>query len=158
MQELHDGSVSGHFGGDTTTHKNLHAGYYWPTSFKDTHAHMRKCKVCQASSGRVKIPALPWQLVVIDQPFKQWGLDAISEIVPNLSKKHKFILTTTNLFTKWVEAIPLKTFTSDQVITFIKQNIVAMLGLPNTFLFYTATYFYSPLLILFAVQKSCKIH
>jgi hypothetical protein len=31
LQELHDGPAGGHFGGDTTTHKILHAGYYWPT-------------------------------------------------------------------------------------------------------------------------------
>ena len=37
--ELHDGSVGGHFSGETTTHKVLREGYYWPTLFKDAHAH-----------------------------------------------------------------------------------------------------------------------
>ena len=30
LQELHDGPAGGHFGADTTTHKIIHAGYYWP--------------------------------------------------------------------------------------------------------------------------------
>ena len=43
ITELHDGPAGGHFFGDTTAHKILRAGYYWPTLFKDVHAHVRKC-------------------------------------------------------------------------------------------------------------------
>ena len=39
LTELHDGLAGGHFSGETTTHKVLRAGYYWPTLFKDAHAH-----------------------------------------------------------------------------------------------------------------------
>jgi len=42
LQELHDGPAGGHFGGVTTTHKILHAGYYWPTLFKDAQKYVRK--------------------------------------------------------------------------------------------------------------------
>ena len=42
LQELHDGPAGGHFGGNTTTHKILHAGYYLPTLFKDAHEYARK--------------------------------------------------------------------------------------------------------------------
>ena len=42
LQKLHDGPAGGHFGGNTTTHKILHAGYYWPTLFKDAHEYERK--------------------------------------------------------------------------------------------------------------------
>ena len=42
MQELHDGPAGGHFGGNTTSHKILYAGYYWPTLFKDAHEYARK--------------------------------------------------------------------------------------------------------------------
>ena len=47
LVELHAGEVGGHFGGDTTAHKVLRAGYYWPTLFKDTHALCRKCIIYQ---------------------------------------------------------------------------------------------------------------
>ena len=30
MIDLHDGPAGGHFSGDTTAHKILRAGYYWP--------------------------------------------------------------------------------------------------------------------------------
>ena len=44
LQELYDGLAGGHFEGDTTSQKILHAGYYWPTLFKDAHEYVRKCR------------------------------------------------------------------------------------------------------------------
>eukprot|EP00253_Pinus_taeda_P007341 PITA_07341 len=41
---MHDGPTGGHYGGDTTAHKILRAGYYWPTVFRDSYAYARKCK------------------------------------------------------------------------------------------------------------------
>ena len=41
--ELHDGLEGGHFSGETTTHKVLRVGYYWPTLFRDANAHAQKC-------------------------------------------------------------------------------------------------------------------
>eukprot|EP00253_Pinus_taeda_P012640 PITA_12640 len=51
LQELHDGPVGGHFGVDTIAHKVIHAGYYWPTLFRDAHEYVRKCRNCQTSSN-----------------------------------------------------------------------------------------------------------
>eukprot|EP00253_Pinus_taeda_P003411 PITA_03411 len=124
LQELHDGPARRHFGVDTTTHKIIHAGYYWPTLFRDTHEYVRKCRSCQVSGGRQRKPAFPLQPINIDQPFEQWGLDIIGEITPQSSKQHKYILTATDYFTKWVEEIPLKTTNSEGIIKFIDQFII----------------------------------
>ena len=70
MQELHDGLAGGHFGGNTTAHKILHAGYYWPNLFKDAHEYIRKCKTCQNTTGRERKEAFPLQPVNIQQPFE----------------------------------------------------------------------------------------
>ena len=71
MQELHDGPARGNFGGNTTTHKILHAGYYWPTVFKDSHEYERKCKNFQTTAVRERRLAFPLQPVNIQQPFEQ---------------------------------------------------------------------------------------
>ena len=86
LQELHDGPAGGHYAGDATAHKILRAGYYWPTLFKDSHSYVRKCQICQTTAGRQRKPSMPLQPVNIDQPFSQWGLDIIGEIVPHSSK------------------------------------------------------------------------
>lgn len=91
--------------------------------------------------GRKNKPSLPLQLVNIDQPFKQWGLDIIGEIVPHSSKQHKYILTATDYFTKWVEAVPLKTSNFENIIDFIDKFIITRFGLPSTLMFDNASYF-----------------
>ena len=50
LSELHAGEVGGNFGGDTTSHKVLRAGYYWPTLFKYAHTLCRKCEIYQKAS------------------------------------------------------------------------------------------------------------
>ena len=70
--ELHDGLVGGHFSKETIKHKVLRAGYYWPTLFKDTHAHARKCQICQVNVGRERTYAFPLQPITIENPFEQW--------------------------------------------------------------------------------------
>ena len=39
LTKLHDGPAGSHFNGELTTHNVPRAGYYWPTLFKDAHAH-----------------------------------------------------------------------------------------------------------------------
>ena len=52
LTELQDSLEGGHFNGDTTAHKVLRASYYWPTIFRDAHAHARKCQICQVNASR----------------------------------------------------------------------------------------------------------
>ena len=65
MIDLHDGPAGGHFSGDTTAHKILRAGYYCPTLFKDAHAHVRKCDICQRCGGRQVKAAGPLKPIMI---------------------------------------------------------------------------------------------
>ena len=131
LQELHDGPAGGHYVGDATTHKYLRTGYYWPTLFKDAHSYVRKCQVCQIAARRQKKPSFPLQPVNIDQPFDQWGLDIIGEIIPHSSKQHRYILTAIDYFTKWVEAVPLRTANVKHIIDFIDQFIITRFALPS---------------------------
>ena len=85
LTQLHGGPVGCHFGGDTTAHKILRAGYFWPTLFKDAHAFVRRCQYCQTAAGRVKKPAFPLQPVVVDRHFQQWGIDIVGPINPSSS-------------------------------------------------------------------------
>ena len=68
------------------------------------------------SVGREKRVVFPLQSITIEHSFKQWELDVVGEINPNSSKLYKYILTTTNYFIKWIEAIPLKIVNENEVI------------------------------------------
>ena len=77
LKELHFGLAGGHFGGETTVHKILRAGYYWPTLFRDSYAFVRKCQECQLVVGRVKKHSFPLQPISVERPFQQWGIDIV---------------------------------------------------------------------------------
>lgn len=107
LKELYDGPSGDHYARETTAHKIIQVGYYYPTLFKDALAYARKCKLCQTTVGReTKLEIMLWH-VTISYPFTQWGLNIISEITTNSSKKHNYILTTTDYFTQrmWSQTI-----------------------------------------------------
>ena len=157
MQELHDGPAGGYFGGNTTAHKILHVGYYWPTFFKDAHEYSRKCKTCKNTAGRERKPTFPLQPVNIQQPFEQWGLDSIGEITPNSSKQHRYILTVTDYFTTWVEVIPLKVVNTQTITDFIDHFIITKFGLPSALIFDNASHFSGNAMIEFALKIGFKL-
>ena len=107
VKELHDGPIGGHFLGDTNAHKILRAGYFWPTLFKYAHAYVRKCDTCHIKGGRLAKAVGPLQPVIVSELFEQWEIDIIGEINTNSSLPHKYILTATEYFTRWVEAVSL---------------------------------------------------
>jgi hypothetical protein len=76
----------------------------------------------------------------------------IGEINPNSSKLHKYIITTTNYFTRWTEAIPLKTINEDQVISFLESHIITRFGVPEYLVFDNAKYFSSLKLTEYALE------
>ena len=59
-------------------------------------------------------------LVHVYEPLQQWGIDFIGEIHPPSSGQHKWILTATDYFTKWVEAIPTRNVTDVVVMKFME--------------------------------------
>ncbi|BBH01899.1 hypothetical protein Prudu_012303 [Prunus dulcis] len=51
---------------------------------------------------------------------------------PVSNKQHCFIIVATNYFTKWVEAKPVKSTTSQEIITFIEEQIIQRFGIPES--------------------------
>ena len=85
----------------------------------------------------------------VESPFQKWGLDFIGEIHPVSSNQHKWILTATNYFTKWVEAIPIRQATGSVVIDFLLNNILSRIGCPKRLITDNAKVFTSRELIKF---------
>lgn len=75
--------------------------------------------------GKQKLLPLPLKPISVDGPFQKWGLDFIGEIYPPSSGHHRWILTTTDYFIKWIEAISTRNATDKVVIKFLEENIFA---------------------------------
>jgi transposase InsO family protein len=65
-------------------------------------------------------------------PFDGWGLGFVGQIHHSSSKGHRFVLVTTDYFTKCTEAVPLKNMRHKEVIHFISEHIIHRFGIPQT--------------------------
>ena len=95
---------------------------------------------------------------MITEPFEQREIDIIAEIKPNSSLQHKYILTATDYFTRWVKAIPFRKVNEDVVMEFLQDHIMTRFGVPISLVFDNATYFSSIRLTAFAHEKGIKLH
>ncbi|KAI5317441.1 hypothetical protein L3X38_037148 [Prunus dulcis] len=77
------------------------------------------CEACQRHVPIQQALSVPMNPVVKPWPFRGWAMDLIGKIYPASSKQHCFIIVATDYFTKWVKAKPVKSTTSQEIITFI---------------------------------------
>lgn len=115
------------------------------------HRHIYKevssCHECQIFEGKRNLMPLPLKHVSIKAPFQQWGLYFIGEFNPTSSRQHKWILTTTNYFTKWIEVVPTRQATDSVIIEFLMSNILSRFGCPRRIITDNAKAFTSSKLI-----------
>jgi transposase InsO family protein len=78
------------------------------------------------------VPASVMNPIIKPWPFRGWSMDMIGKINPSSSKGHQFILAITDYFTKWVEAVPMKSVASRDVIQFVKEHVIHRFGIPQT--------------------------
>jgi hypothetical protein len=161
LQETHGSSnsiihVAGHFYAKTTAFKIIRKGYYWSSIFRDSYVFLRSCDKCQKFAGKERLSALPLQHVLPNFPFSKWGLDFIGPINPPSLVGQVFILTATDYFTKWVEVVPLKHSTDDQVIYLLENNIFSRFGLPLEIITDNGTTFISAKLTQFLAKLGVK--
>jgi hypothetical protein len=124
-------------------HNILRVGFYWPSIFSDVYKEVSKCHECQNFDGKIKLHPLPLKPIFVEAPFRQWGLDFIGEIHPQSSSQHKWILTATNYFTKWIEAVPTTQATNVVIIQFLEDNILSRFICPIKIITDNATTFKS---------------
>ena len=101
--EMHKGVCGGNFFARTTVHKILREGYFWPILFRDSYDAIRKCEEFQKFSRKLKFNGvLPMRPMQLEEPFQMWGIDFIGEITKKSSGGDRWILVSTNYFSKWV--------------------------------------------------------
>lgn len=155
INEMHKGACGGHHYWKDTVYKILRVGYYWPTLFSNVFEKVRACKECQIFAGKQKLKPLPLKPIAVDGSFQQWGMDFIGEIHHPSSGQHKWILTTTDYFTKWIEAISVNA-TQQVVVKFLEENILSRFGCPRKIIVDNAQVFKSIELINFYHNHNIK--
>ncbi|KAF7127623.1 hypothetical protein RHSIM_Rhsim11G0143600 [Rhododendron simsii] len=80
--------------------------------------------VCGEMANQTWIPAADYHVVVKPWPFRDWALDETGKIYPHSSGNHTYILVAVDYFTKWAEAVPLKSMDQQEVIKVINERII----------------------------------
>ncbi|XP_065630785.1 uncharacterized protein LOC136068062 [Quercus suber] len=131
LEELHEGICGSHTGGRSLAYQAITQGYWWPNMQKEAHEYVKKCDQCQRFApnihqlgGTLNLLSSPW-------PFAQWGLDIVGPFLKAIGNR-KYILVSTDYFTKWVEAEPLANIRDVDVQKFVWKNIVTRFGTPHT--------------------------
>ncbi|XP_008229060.1 PREDICTED: uncharacterized protein K02A2.6-like [Prunus mume] len=99
---------------------------------KDCIEYSKGCEACQRHGPIQQAPSVPMNPVVKPWPFRGWAMDLIGKIYPSSSKQHCFIIVATDYLTILVEAKPVKSTTSQWIITFIKEQIIQRFGIPES--------------------------
>jgi transposase InsO family protein len=99
---------------------------------------------------------LPLKPIITHGPFQQWGLDFIEEINPSSLGKHRWILTTTYYFTKWIKEIPTRNATDKVIMDFLERYIFSRFGCPKNLVIDNAQAFKSNSMIDFCNKYSIK--
>ncbi|KAL3699575.1 hypothetical protein R1sor_017597 [Riccia sorocarpa] len=129
LEEAHEGPSGGHGAGESTAQKILHTGLWWPTIFKDCHSHVQTCNECRRSATLKE--GMPLKPIFPLGVFQKWGLDFIGPIKPaSFPIGKRYIITTTDYTTKWVEAECYRTNDKKVTAKFIYENIITRFGVP----------------------------
>ena len=70
----------------------------------------------------------------------------VGSITPKSSAGHAYILTTTNYFSKWMEAMPLKEVKKETIVNFIRSNIIYRYEVPRYIITNNGKPFYNKLM------------
>ncbi|XP_059077950.1 uncharacterized protein LOC131876542 [Cryptomeria japonica] len=142
---------------DDVLYKKGLDGTFLRCMFKDSYTWVAKCEKCKLFTGKPQLAALPLRPVVVNEPFKQRGLDFIGPLSLTSSAGHTHILVATDYFTKWVEAIQVRKMTSEIVCSFLKENILVRFGVPQKIMADNAANFSSAEISLFCYDHGISL-
>lgn len=94
---------------------------------KQSEDYVKKCVRCQKQATLIHKPVFPLKMITSPWPFAIWGFNIVGKL-PKAPGGFEYMFTTTDLFTKWVEASPLIKTTAGDVERFIWKHIISRFG------------------------------
>ncbi|CAF3648320.1 unnamed protein product [Rotaria sordida] len=131
IQIYHDTAANGvHFGRSKTLHK-IKQRYFWPSMYKDIENYIKSCILCtQFNPHRQKTPAM----------------DFHGPITPTSQRGNKYIISLTDVLSKFVITKAVHDNTAQTAVRFLKEDIISKFGTPRCILTDNGTHFTSTLM------------
>ncbi|CAF1317352.1 unnamed protein product, partial [Rotaria sp. Silwood1] len=147
MKIYHDTQANGaHFGRDKTI-KKIKARYYWNTMNSDITNYVKSCIRCNQNNPiRCKPPG---HLKPIEPPEGVWHLlsmDFHGPITPTSRRGNKYIISITDVLSKFVIAKAVRDCTADTAARFLQEEVICKYGTPKCVLTDNGTHFTSTMM------------
>lgn len=132
MELGHDSTHAGHLG-ISSTKKRIMQHFTWKGVTVDIKNYVRSCDTCQRKLPKGFTPNVPLEpMELVEEPFEKIAIDIIGPL-PVTPNKNRYILAVVDFGTRWPEAIPLQTITTEAVADAI-MSVFTRLGIPKTIL------------------------
>ena len=103
--------------------------FEWMYLAEDCATVVAKCVGCQAEKGKLKaLPLMPTDKG--ERPFLVWAIDYITNL-PLTVEGYRYLLLMVDVFSKWVELIPMQTKESAEVAAAVRTHVIARFGCPR---------------------------
>ena len=129
----HDSIFGGHMAFKSTL-KRIRPFFFWPGYAKEIKEYCRSCAICQKTFPKGRVAPAPLQeQPLIDVPFSRVAIDLVGPITPASGRGHRWILTLVDIATRYPDAIPLKSITTEAVAESLV-DIFSRVGIPDEIL------------------------
>lgn len=132
ITESHDLPQAGHLGVDKT-YRRLTTQYYWPNMLRDVIAFVKHCDTCQRCKVEQNKPAGLMGRRIVEEPWTSIAADIMGPVTRSKSG-FCYILVIQDLFTKWIEVLPLRRATGKLISKALEDFVICRWGTPRTVL------------------------
>ena len=120
----------GHKGITATLHQ-LELQVYFPAMQKRISEVLRSCLVCQRKGDQLTPQKHTLAQSVVGFPFQKLSIDFVGPLPPS-NKRNTWLLTIKDVFTRWMEAFPIRQANAANVAIVLEKEIFSRYGYPET--------------------------
>ncbi|CAF1509339.1 unnamed protein product, partial [Rotaria sp. Silwood1] len=144
LQIYHDTAANGaHFGRNKTLYK-IKQRYFWPSMYKDVENYIKSCIPCaQFNPRRQKTPGTLRPIKPPDGVWQLVSMDFHGPITPTSQRGNKYIISLTDVLSKFVVTKAVRDNTTQTAVRFLKEDIISKFGTPRCILTDNGTHFTS---------------
>jgi len=110
-------------------YERLKKSYSWTGMTMIIRRVIQQCEKCKLNQPKKYLEPTESFCTELQVPFTHVGLDIIGSL-PITERQNQYIIVLVDYFTKWVEASPLKTIISEDVVQFL-MDVFARHGAPE---------------------------
>lgn len=139
--ECHDRKEAGHLG-VAKTHWRIARLYYWPGMYQETLRYVRNCPTCQRNKPPNTPPRGQMHTRYVQKPWECVSADIMGPYPPS-SEGNLYLLVFQDVFSRWVELVPIRRATAEVIIKKFTSVILNRYGTPSILITDNGTNFVS---------------